>query len=44
MGTGVKPLLTAYSNVSEKHFTCGKTGLNLGGFTPRTLLSLQTEG
>lgn len=36
VGTGDKTLLTAYSNVSEKHFTYGNTCLNLGGFTPRT--------
>lgn len=36
MGTGDKPLVTAYSNVSEKYFTYGNICLNLGGFTPRT--------
>lgn len=36
MGTGDKPLLTAYSNVSEKHFTHGNTCLNLAEFTLRT--------
>lgn len=45
MGTGDKPLLTAYSNISEKHFIYGNTSLNLGGFTPRThfLHKLKTE-
>lgn len=45
MGTGDKPLLTAYSNVSEKHFTYGNTCLNLGGFTLRAhfLYKLKTE-
>lgn len=45
VGTGDKPLLTAYLNVSEKHFTYGNTCLRLGGFTLRTrfLYKLKTE-
>lgn len=45
VGTGDKPLLTTYSNISEKHFTYGNTCLNLGGFTLRThfLYKLKTE-
>lgn len=45
VGTGDKPLVTAYSNVSEKYFTYGNICLNLGGFTPRThfLHKLKTE-
>lgn len=43
--TGDKPLVTAYSNVSEKYFIYGNICLNLGGFTPRTrfLHKLKTE-
>lgn len=45
METGDKPLLIAYSNLSEKHFTYGNASLNFGGFTRRIcfLYKLKTE-